>query len=107
MAKQKIGPKLKIPRMSYLANSQNSKEESMSLNESRSLLSNRHAWNSKLLTPSVTIDSVDFDTNPPSELVPLSPSVSVYTERSSLTITPGGEFEFIGYKFLTVSVIQN
>lgn len=90
MAKQKIGPKLKLPRMSYLANSsENENLESMSLNESRSLLSNKSAWNSKLLTPSVTIDSVDFESNPPS-LVPVSPSVSVYTDRSSLTITPGG-----------------
>ncbi|KAG4076514.1 hypothetical protein HA402_011330 [Bradysia odoriphaga] len=45
--------------------------------------------NSKLLTPSVTIDSVDFESNPPS-LVPHSPSVSVFTERSSLT-TPGAD----------------
>lgn len=93
MAKQKIGPKLKLPRMSYLANSStNDNLESMSLNESRSLLSNKNAWNSKLLTPSVTIDSVDYndyESNPPSN-VPQSPSVSVYTERSSLTITPGG-----------------
>lgn len=93
MAKQKIGPKLKLPRMSYLANSStNENLESMSLNESRSLLSNKNAWNSKLLTPSVTIDSVDYndyELNPPSN-VPQSPSVSVYTERSSLTITPGG-----------------
>lgn len=87
MAKQKIGPKLKLPRMSYLENSStNENLESMSLNESRSLLSNRNAWNSKLLTPSVTIDSVDFESNP-SSIVPVSPSVSVYTDRSSLTVT--------------------
>ncbi len=96
MAKQKIGPKLKLPRMSYLANSTSTNEnlESMSLNESRSLLSNKNAWNSKLLTPSVTIDSVDFESDTPSN-VPLSPSVSVYTERSSLTITPGGKFSLL------------
>lgn len=94
MAKQKIGPKLKLPRMSYLANSStNENLESMSLNESRSLLSNKNAWNSKLLTPSVTIDSVDYiDYEPsPSSILPQSPSVSVYTERSSLTNTPGGK----------------
>lgn len=87
MAKQKIGPKLKLPRMSYLANSStNDNLESMSLNESKSLLSNKNAWNSKLLTPSVTIDSVEFDSiTPLSPSVPLSPSISVYTERSSLT----------------------
>lgn len=84
MAKQKIGPKLKLPRMSYLANSStNDNSESMSLAESRSLLSNKNAWNSKLLTPSVTIDSVDFESNPAS-IVPISPSVSVYTDRSSV-----------------------
>lgn len=91
MAKQKIGPKLKLPRISYLSNSSaNENLESMSLNESKSLLSNKNAWNSKLLTPSVTIDSVDFESNTQS-LLPHSPSVSVFTERSSLT-TPGGMF---------------
>lgn len=90
MAKQKIGPKLKLPRMSYLPSCNTIENlDSMSLHESRSLLSNKNAWNSKLLTPSVTIDSVDYESHPPS-IVPLSPSVSVYTERSSLTITPGG-----------------
>lgn len=89
MAKQKIGPKLKLPRMSYLANSStNDNIESMSLNESRSLLSNKNAWNSKLLTPSVTIDSVEFDSITPSA-APLSPSISVYTERSS--VATGGK----------------
>ncbi|KAJ6645397.1 hypothetical protein Bhyg_00603, partial [Pseudolycoriella hygida] len=72
-----------LPRMSYMSGT-NENLESMSLSESRSLLSNKNAWNSKLLTPSVTIDSVDFESNPPS-IVPLSPSVSVYTDRSSFT----------------------